>query len=264
MKTRNVSWIGLAAFLAVPVYAAFSPAPPPSGATPGPVAQVPGAPAPTPAALSPSAAEVVKLSGAGMGDEVIMAYVKNCQSPFGLSAGAILRLKEAGVTSPVIAAMLTHDGSLRGQNPPAPYAYSQRLYGPAEQPPGVPPPGQAPPGVPPPAQPPAQPQLYAPPAGEVPPPPQTEVIPVSPGADYYWAPGYWGWDGGWIWIGGGWRLRGGIGWGVGWGWPGWGWGGYYGWGWPGWGWGGYRGGWGGYRGGGFHGGGGHGGGGHGR
>jgi hypothetical protein len=205
---------------------------------------------------------VVKLSGASVGDEVVLAYVKNCQSPFNLSANAILRLKEAGVTSPVIAAMLTHDSSLRDQNPPAPYAYSQRLYGPGEQP-SV---GPAP------AQPPPQPQLYAPPAGQVPPPPQAEVIPVTPGPDYYWAPGYWGWDGGWIWIGGGWRLRGGIGlgWGWGgWGWPGWGWGGYSGWrGYGRAGFGGYRGGFGGaYRGGGFgggHGGGGHGGGGHGR
>ncbi len=220
MKMTNMSWIGLAALLAVPVCAADSPAPgapgyfpagtvtsPPGGpaAISGPAAQVPGAPAPSPAALSPSAAEVLKLSSAGVGDEVILAYMKNCQSRFNLSANAILRLKEAGVTSPVIAAMLTHDGSLRDQNPPAPYTYNQRMYGPGEQPPGVPAP----------AQPAPQPQLFAPPADQTPPPPQTEVVPVAPGPDYYWAPGYWGWDNGWIWIGGCWRPWGSAGDGAG-------------------------------------------------
>ncbi len=217
------------------------------------MAGVSSAPAQNQAAVSPSAAEVVKLSRAGMGDEVIRAYIKSCQSPFTLSADGILQLKDAGVTSPLIAAMLAHDTSLRGQNPPAAFNYNQRLYPPAEQTPGAPAP----------AQPAPQQQFVAPapgpaPAGQTPPPVPTEVIPVSPGPDYYWAPGYWGWDNGWIWVGGGWRFGVGLGWG---GW-GWGWGGpRYGWGW---GWGGH-GGWGGYHGGGWggHGGFGHGGG-HGR
>ena len=67
-----------------------SPAPAASEAIPGPVAQVPSAPALTPPALSPNAAEVVKLSGASVGDEVIIAYVQNCPSPFNLSVNAIL------------------------------------------------------------------------------------------------------------------------------------------------------------------------------
>jgi hypothetical protein len=38
-----------------------------------------------------------------------------------------------------------------------------------------------------------------------PPPPQAEVIPVSPGADYLWTPGWWSWNGdAWIWFGGYW------------------------------------------------------------
>lgn len=247
MKTRNMSWLGLVAFLTVPVYAADSPAPAASEAAPGPVAQVRRAPAPTPPGLSPKAAEVLKLNAAGVGDEVILAYVNNCQSPFNLSANAILSLKEAGLTSPVIVAMLTHDNSLRNQNAPPPYAYSQSSYAPAEQPPAAP--------------------AYAP-AEQTPPPTPVEVMPAAPGPDYYWYPGYWGWNGGWIWIGGGWGFRGGYGWG-----------GRYGGGWYGRGSvGGYRGGGiGGYHGGGiggshggggggFHGGGGggHGGGGHGR
>jgi len=253
-----MSWIGLAALLAVPAYAADSSAPLATEATAAPAAGVSSAPAPGQTPLSPNAAEVVKLARAGVGEEVILAYIKNCQSPFTLSADAILHLKDAGVTSPLIAAMLTRDSALRNQNPPAPFGYNQRLYPPSEQPPGAPAPPQPPPGQPAPGQPPPQPQLFAPgvaPADQTPPPAPAEVIPVSPGPDYYWAPGYWGWDNGWIWIGGGWRPW------FGWGWGGWGWGGRYGWGWGG------RGAWGGYHSGGFggvHGGfGGHGGGGHG-
>jgi hypothetical protein len=46
------------------------------------------------------------------------------------------------VSSPVIVAMLTHDGALPHQNPSAPDAYSQKSYAPAEQPPVVPAPAQ--------------------------------------------------------------------------------------------------------------------------
>src|ERR1700694_5382016 len=43
---------------------------------------------------------------------------------------------------------------------------------------------------------------------QTPPPPQIEVIPVAPGPDYVWIPGYWGWNGGaWIWISGRWVVR---------------------------------------------------------
>jgi len=218
----------MVALLAIPAYAADLPAPIASETSTGLVAQVPSAPAPI--ALSRNAAEVVKLSGAGLGDEVILAYIKTCPSPFKLAANEILHLKETGVSSPVIAAMLTHDNALRGQNPPAPNAANP-------QPPAGPSPAQAPPAPPSPA-----PVVGTAPADQTPPPPPVEVITVAPGPDYYWTPGYWGWNGGWIWIGGGWGLRGG----------------YYGWGWYG------HGGWGGYHGGyyGGHYGGGHGGGGH--
>jgi hypothetical protein len=43
-------------------------------------------------------------------------------------------------------------------------------------------------------------------AGE-PPPPQQEVVPVAPGPAYVWAPGYWGWNHGWVWMGGSWMVR---------------------------------------------------------
>jgi len=214
MKGRTVSWFGLVVLLAVPVHASDSQALAASGTV-----QAPSVPALTPPVLSPSAAQVVKLSSAGFSDEVILAYVKNGRLPFNLSTNEILRLKEAGVSSPVIVAMLTHDSLLRNQNPPAPYTNSQ----------------------------PAQlvvPYLVAP-ADQTPPPAPEEVIPVAPGPDYYWVPGYWGWNGGWIWSGGSWCLRGGYGCGghYGWGWYGHrGWGDYHGGG-------GYHGSWGGYHGG---------------
>src|ERR1051325_5337958 len=55
------------------------------------------------------------------------------------------------------------------------------------------------PAMPPPTQPPQDAVI----ASQAPPPPQTEVVPVAPGPDYGWTPGYWSWNGGgWIWIGG--------------------------------------------------------------
>ena len=45
-------------------------------------------------------------------------------------------------------------------------------------------------------------------ASQAPPPPQVEVVPVAPGADYYWVPGYWYWRAnGWVWWGGRWTIR---------------------------------------------------------
>jgi hypothetical protein len=183
------------------------------------------------AALGPNAAEVVKLAKSGVSEDVATAYVKNQSSPFHLSSDDILALKAQGVSSGVIAAMLDHDTRMQSQ---------AQTYRP-----------------PPPAQPaPVYPPIQAAPVYSQPAPttyyPQ-EVIPASPGSDYYWWPGYW--DNG-IWIGGSWVYGWpwwGYGWGWGWGWPrGYGWGGYgrgyyggYGRGYYG----GYRGGFGGYRGG---------------
>jgi hypothetical protein len=42
-------------------------------------------------------------------------------------------------------------------------------------------------------------------AADPPPPPQTEVIVASPGPDYVWIGGYWGWSWGhYVWIGDHW------------------------------------------------------------
>ena len=181
------------------------------------------------AGLAPNASEVVKLTKSGVSEDVATSYVRNVSTPFNLSADDILALKAQGVSPQTIAAMLNHDTMMRNM--------AQTPY------------MQPPLAVPPAAY--AQPQPNAlynqPPATTYYP---QDVIPESPGPDYYWSPGYW--DNG-LWIGPGW-CYGGLGVGLGW-WP-WGWG--YGWGGYGRGfyggygrgyYGGYRGGYGGYRGG---------------
>jgi hypothetical protein len=76
-------------------------------------AQAPAAPN-----LSPATAEVVRLAGAGTSEDVVLAYIQNSQTPFELSADHVLYLKDLGVPSPVVAAMLTRDSALHLQAPP--------------------------------------------------------------------------------------------------------------------------------------------------
>jgi uncharacterized membrane protein YgcG len=264
MKLTKIKGIGLLAAAVFPLYSGFSqdtPAPvvtPP--ATPPPVPTQPVAPPPAPAPVAPGIVinpsretqEVVKLTKAGVSEDVILAYIQGSRTFFSLSANDILHLKELGVATPVVTAMLNHDHALRTQGmiPPNSVTFSAGSQ--------FPPPGQAvaePPLI---NQgttntiqtPPLVPGGSSPPNGDQPPPPQSEVMPVAPGPDYYWAPGYWSWNGGWSWVGGVWYPRA-----WGWGWrPGWG--GHGGWGWRG------GGGWHGGGGGSWHGGGGsHGGGG---
>jgi len=221
MKTRILSGLLVVGLLAVHAYGAETAVPAVDGSSSK--ANTSG--------LSAGAAEVVKLAGAGVGEDVVLAYVRSSQAPFNLTANTILQLKDAGVASPVIAAMLNRDGALRAQ--PVPRAV----------PGGA---GAVPVQAPPPQQ--VAPVYTTVPA--VQPAAPVEVVTVSPGPDYYWVPGYWGWNAGWIWTGGYWGCR------TGWGWGGYhGWGGYRGSGWSGrGGWAGYHGGWGGFHGGGWAGG----------
>jgi len=171
MKLKNITRFGLVALAVFPLTSGFCQT---------------AAQAQSPlAAASFSTVEVVKLAHAGMGDDVVLAYVKSSQIPFNLSANDILTLKNEGVNSPVITAMLQHDGLLR-KAVPAPVAYVP------SQPVAVPVP--AAPVV----------QITPPP----PPAPQIEVVTVSPGPDYYWDPGIWSWNGNcYIWVGGRWGYR---------------------------------------------------------
>jgi len=241
MIARNFKWLGSVAAAALPLLAGYAqtlaptesptPAAPPAVAPAGPK---PGdAAPPTPSGFAANVAEVVKLARSSVGDEVVIAFIKNSPSPYRLSAGDVLALKDAGLSSPVLAAMLSHDTASRPRHealpstPPgtpgtsSPYTYQQKLYGPLSDAEAAPanPPAPAPPGAQPafpaqpapPAQPvpPQQPVAPAPVLVQQPPPaPRVEVVTAAPGPGFYWAPRYWSWRGGaWIWIGGCWAPR---------------------------------------------------------
>ncbi len=107
---KNIKWVGWVVSLAFPLLMASGPT-----AT----AQTPAGPEPAGAAaapnLSPGTAEVVRLAGSGVGEDVVLAYIQNSQAPFNLSADDVLYLKDIGVSSTVTSAMLNHDSTLRGQ-----------------------------------------------------------------------------------------------------------------------------------------------------
>lgn len=196
---------------------------------------VPSASAPSanavPRNFSPGVAEVVKLAQSGVGDEVVLAFVRGSQLAYNLSADDIVALKNAGLSSPVMAAMINHDQSLRNQTHPP--SYEQKLYAPLTPPvslPRVTPPPlngipeattvpnaptiadtwAAPSNTPSTAVP-AQSMPSAAPSAAVvegaPPAPRVEMIPVAPGPDHFWVGGYWRWNGAWVWVGGRWVAR---------------------------------------------------------
>jgi hypothetical protein len=59
-----------------------------------------------PATQSPQLQEVVKLTQAKMGDDVILAYIRNSGATYNLTADDILYLNTQGVSQPVISALL--------------------------------------------------------------------------------------------------------------------------------------------------------------
>src|SRR5580765_6882147 len=71
--------------------------------------------APAPVAVSPAAAEVLRLAQSGVGEEVVLAYVQNSPGGFELTSDQILYLRDIGISSPVISAMLNRDAGLRNQ-----------------------------------------------------------------------------------------------------------------------------------------------------
>jgi len=68
------------------------------------------APKPAPR-LSPWAGEIVKLTQAGLDDSVVFSFIEN-SGTFNLGADQIIHLAGAGVSTPVITAMLQHDADL--------------------------------------------------------------------------------------------------------------------------------------------------------
>lgn len=174
MKQRT--WlIVLAVAIAVPLLSAL--------------AQTPAPPSPPP--LSPNAAEVLKLAQSGTSDDILLAYVQNSPSPFNLAADQILYLKDVGVSSQVMTAMLNRDAALHAQ--PQQYA------------PSAPPPAAAPVPTAPPAP---APVPQAPPSYVGTPPPDVTYFyeDLSPYGSWADMPGYgWCWQPTTVVINRGWR-----------------------------------------------------------
>jgi hypothetical protein len=107
--------------------------------------------------LSPEVRDVLKLSNAQMGDDAIVAFVKNSGKTYYLSADDLVYLKSQGVSQPVITALL----QAAPAQAPAPVPPPAAVVPVAAAQPGVPPPAPpgAPPAEPPPGPPPQEPTL---------------------------------------------------------------------------------------------------------
>ncbi len=90
-----------------------------------------------PADLSPGLQEVVKLAQAHMGDDVILAYVKNSGASYSLTADDILYLKEQGVSQNVIATLLQSKSADAPPSPPPAPPVPTPAPAPSEAPPEV-------------------------------------------------------------------------------------------------------------------------------
>jgi hypothetical protein len=75
---------------------------------------------PLPASIkpSPALAEVIKLAESGLDENVMLAYVSNSPSAFGLGSEEIIFLTDIGVPGPVISAMIQKDHLLSQAPPP--------------------------------------------------------------------------------------------------------------------------------------------------
>ena len=132
-----------------------------------------------PANLSPGLQEVVKLSQAQMGDDVILAYIKNSGASYSLSADDILYLKSQGVSQGVISALLQTKSAVE-PSPPGP----ENNAAPQPSASAEPPPLDSGSPIPPPASPavnnppPSPPQESAPPVSV--PPSESAPLAASP------------------------------------------------------------------------------------
>ena len=100
--------------------------------------------------LSPAAADVLRMAQSGSDESVLVTYAQNSIRSFNLDSDNISYMRDLGVSSSVIDAMLTRDRSFPASSAPAsPYVYNQQAYPPSG---GTlaPPPGSAPPPVEPP------------------------------------------------------------------------------------------------------------------
>ncbi len=75
-------------------------------------ASQPTAPTPPDVKLSPGASEIAKLAQAGLGEDVMLAYVGNVNSGFSLGSDQIVYLNDLGVSGTVVKAMIQRDAEL--------------------------------------------------------------------------------------------------------------------------------------------------------
>src|SRR5262245_31412497 len=66
--------------------------------------------------VSTAVADVIKMAEAGTSEDVLLAYIQNSAASFDLSADQILYLRDIGVSSDTVSAMLTHDTALKSQD----------------------------------------------------------------------------------------------------------------------------------------------------
>lgn len=88
-----------------------------------------------PVELSPGAAEVARLAQAGTGEDVMLAYVQNAGAPFALNSDQIVYLRNNGVSSAVLTAMINRDAALGQGYAAAPAPVAPPPAAPAEPPP---------------------------------------------------------------------------------------------------------------------------------
>src|SRR4051794_37067638 len=68
-----------------------------------------------PANISPATADVIKMAESGVGEDVLVAYAQKSPNRYDLNADTILYLKDLGIPSAVVTAMITRDGALQAQ-----------------------------------------------------------------------------------------------------------------------------------------------------
>jgi hypothetical protein len=109
---KNTTWLGLLAAVALPLNLSNAQESLPASENAPPTAPVTTTVATN---MSPAAADVIRLAESGVGDDVVLAYIQNSQATFNLGADEVLYLRDLGVSSVVITAMLNHDTTLRNQ-----------------------------------------------------------------------------------------------------------------------------------------------------
>src|SRR5438477_11596827 len=113
---KRTTRMGLVASIILPLLdGCAQPQPLPVAVDPPPEQVISAAPETDAPSVSPAAAEVIRLAQSGVGEEVMLTYIQNSPAAFNLSADQILYLKDLGISSPVITAMLNRDAALRSQ-----------------------------------------------------------------------------------------------------------------------------------------------------